>query len=208
MPSIHISNSKRKFLGTPRIEPGAAGREASMLLCAMLNVKIGKWPSNHLTQPNCFQFNGPCDAVIETSELPCPAPEGVWRLLKPGSKLGDAVFVAIPRVSHLVKKRTLFARQKEISKFWSIFVKFTPSKRRISQMLSAEKAWPKYYKKWRSYLSRAGVYSAAVKLSILTYKFLLELSCLRGHGNGATVMIRACYAAGRFIPPNTSFSSG
>ena len=66
-------------------------------------------------------------------------------------------------------------------------------------MQLAEKAWTKYYKKWRSYLSRAGVYSAAVKLSILTYKFLLELSCLRGHGNGPTVMIRACYAAGRFI---------
>ena len=113
-----ISAATREiFWGKPRIEPVAAGRESSMPLCAMLNAKIGQLPSNHLTQPNCFQFNGPCDAVIETSELPCPAPEGVWRLLKPGSKLGDAVFVAIPRVSHLVKKRTLFARQKEISKF-------------------------------------------------------------------------------------------
>ena len=28
---------QEKFLGTPRIEPGAAGRESSMPLCAMLN---------------------------------------------------------------------------------------------------------------------------------------------------------------------------
>ena len=59
-------------------------------------------------------------------------------------------------------------------------------------MQLAKKAWAKYYKKCSSYLSRAGVYSAAAKLSILTYKFLLELSCLKGFGNGATVMIRAC----------------
>jgi hypothetical protein len=37
-------------------------------------------------------------------------------LAKPGTKLGDSVFMNIPRVENQMKKNNLFAKQKELSK--------------------------------------------------------------------------------------------
>jgi hypothetical protein len=36
-------------------------------------------------------------------------------LAKPGTKLGDSVFMNIPRVENQIKKNNLFAKQKELS---------------------------------------------------------------------------------------------
>ena len=69
------------------------------------------------------QFNGPIDTVINSTELDCPVPtDEVWRYGKPGTKLGDSIFMTIARAGHRRLENNLFAKQQELRKTHSILL--------------------------------------------------------------------------------------
>ena len=65
-----------------------------------------------------FQFAAACDTPILSTDLDCDVPrDGVWRYAKPGTKLGDAIFMNIPRAEIHRSKNNLFAKHKELSEY-------------------------------------------------------------------------------------------